>query len=399
MKKKTVNVTTAIKDGACHVVCGDGLEFDIKPLDGSVVILHHIEKDNKQALNNRVKMKLKDADIFATEKHGGIVEVDEEKYVSISSDELRNPAAYQNDDEDEFEEQEIQAEDNDDFSDDENIDDENGGYTEDDESDDDNESEDDDFLSDGDDENDDEDGDMSELFGDDDEESEGGEESEDNGDEYGWDDDEEEEPETPAAPVIPVSAPTPVMQASTESVIADDMIITGDIITKSSVTIRGGIDGNVTAVKSVTVYGGVNGDINAGEDVTIKNNGTEEATEIDGNITAKGRIYVDSSCVIIGDIKAEDAVIEGSVLGSVDVRNKITVCSSARIKGNITSREIQVETGALIAGTCMQSYAESTADDFFGQFTSRLKEQQKDAEAVKKSISSKSEDVTMKELI
>ncbi len=386
MKTKTVNVTKAINNGACHVICGDGLEFDIKPLDGSVVILHHIEKDGKQALNNRVKMKIKDADIFVTEKHGGITSVDEEKYVSISSDELRNPDAYK-EDEEELDEQQTQAEeDGDDFF---AEDDENGGYTEDDEEGEEGEEsgEEDDLFAD---DEEGEEGDMSELFGDDEEEP-----SEEEAENDDWNVDDEED-ETPAAPAMPVQT---VMDSESESVIADDMIITGDIITKSSVSIRGGIDGNVTAVKSVTVIGGVNGDVNAGEDVSVRNNGTEESTEVNGNITAKGSVYVDSNCVILGNIKAEDAVIEGSVLGSVDVRNKITVCSSARIKGDITSREIQVETGALIAGTCMQSYAESTADDFFGQYTSRLKEQQKDAEKVKKSINSKSEDVTMKELI
>ncbi len=380
MKTKTTNVTKAIKEGACHVICGDGLEFDIKPLDGNVVILHHIEKDGKQALNNRVKMKLADADIFVTDKHSGITEVGEEKYVSISSDELRNPDAYK-EDEEEFEATEDQEENTDDFADD----DENGGYAEDDEEGEDAEGE-DSFSDDEGEEN--EEGDMGELFGDDEEPSENESEGDD------WMEDEEGE-ETPAAPEMPVQP----MTNDSESVIAEDMIITGDIITKSSVTIRGGIDGNVTAVRSVTVVGGVNGDVNAGENVDVNNNGTDEATEVDGNITAKGNVFVDSNCVILGNIKAENAVIEGSVLGSVDVRNKITVCASARIKGDITSREIQVETGALIAGTCMQSYAETTADDFFGQYTSRLKEQQKDAENVKKSINSKSEDVTMKELI
>lgn len=390
MKKNVLSIAKAINDNTAHVLCKDGVEFDVRPIGSNVVILHHIEKEGRAAINNRVKIKLEDAEIFA-KKHEGIIELSEEKYVSPNSDELRNPVE---------EPEEDFAENEDGFNDvqeNEAANDNEWGDFEDDSVEEtpaqEPASEESDYSFDDDD-----------IF--DDNEPKNVTPAPAPTNSYGWDDDdepvkEEKEPDQLKTGEDNFTKGSSFKNISDEkeSYIAQDMIVMGDVISKSSITVMGGVDGNVTAVKKAIVAGGVNGNVSAGQDILINSNNTDEPTEVRGDLTAQGNIFIDEGCVILGNIRGLNAIVKGSVLGEVDVKGKASICAGARIKGNITSKQIEIETGALVEGTCTQSYAEDTADKFFEQYASRLGEQQKDAEAVKLSITSRTEDVTLKELI
>ena len=417
MKNNTLTIAGAAQNGEGHIICKDGLEFDLRPLTENAVILHHIEKDGKLALNNRVKMLIKDAEVFVKKKHKGIQEITSPKYVSMNSDELANPDAYE-DAEEEYVDEEAQTQENGSEYEYEENDESSQGEEEWEENDQESDENDDEDLFDDEESNENGEIDFEEddSFNDDDSfEEEGSSEEEDSfeentseeqntGNEYDWDDeDETPQQENDEEPLNTgednFSGAYAENRSNTESIIADDMIVMGDIISKSSVEISGGVDGSITAMDRVVVAGGVNGDIIAGSDAILNNNSTNEATEVRGSITAQGNIIIDEKCVVLGNISAQGAVIKGSVLGDADIKGKLTLCSRARVKGNITAKEIEVETGALIEGNCMLTYAESTADKFFKEYASRLENQQTDVEQIKKSITSISKDVTMKELL
>ena len=69
--------------------------------------------------------------------------------------------------------------------------------------------------------------------------------------------------------------------------------------------------------------------------------------------------------VNIGGIEGESAVIAGAVNGDIDVKGPVIVDSTAVIMGNIKSRSVQINNGAVIEGFCSQSYSDIDVKSFF----------------------------------
>ena len=70
--------------------------------------------------------------------------------------------------------------------------------------------------------------------------------------------------------------------------------------------------------------------------------------------------------MIIGNISATSAVIAGAVKGDIDVQGPVVIDTSAVIMGNIKSRSVQINNGAVIEGFCSQCYAEIDVEGLFG---------------------------------
>lgn len=70
--------------------------------------------------------------------------------------------------------------------------------------------------------------------------------------------------------------------------------------------------------------------------------------------------------MVIGNISATSAVIAGAIKGDIDVQGPVVVDTSAVVMGNIKSRSVQINNGAVIEGFCSQCYAEVDMDTLFG---------------------------------
>lgn len=68
---------------------------------------------------------------------------------------------------------------------------------------------------------------------------------------------------------------------------------------------------------------------------------------------------------MIGNITASSAVIAGAIKGDIDVQGPVVVDTSAVIMGNIKSRSVQINNGAVIEGFCSQSYADIDVQGLF----------------------------------
>ncbi len=134
--------------------------------------------------------------------------------------------------------------------------------------------------------------------------------------------------------------------------------IKGDIDTDGSIDIIGTVDGNVTCQGKVVVGGTVKGNITAGE---LYANGAR----IEGDVKSYGSVKVGVGSMIIGGIEGESAVIAGAVNGEIDVKGPVIVDSTAVIMGNIKSRSVQINNGAVIEGFCSQSYSDIDVKSFF----------------------------------
>jgi cytoskeletal protein CcmA (bactofilin family) len=98
---------------------------------------------------------------------------------------------------------------------------------------------------------------------------------------------------------------------STESVISEDCIFTGNIVTKGSIKIEGTVDGSISEAKEV---------------------------------------FISKTSKITGDISSEKCVIYGNVKGNILVNDMVEVMSSASVEGNITAPRIMIEEGAFFNG-------------------------------------------------
>lgn len=134
------------------------------------------------------------------------------------------------------------------------------------------------------------------------------------------------------------------------------------------------INGNISISGRLDMYGVVNGDIHSDNRVNIAGNVTGNIDAQDlfakdsfivGQIVCEKGAAVRENTVILGDIMAEDLVIDGAIQGNIDVRNGITVGKKAIVDSDIKAKTIQVSNGASLNGTCSLCYADVDLAEIF----------------------------------
>ena len=123
-------------------------------------------------------------------------------------------------------------------------------------------------------------------------------------------------------------------------------VINGDLQTDGCIDLIGTVNGAVSCDGKLIVGGSITGDVQVGE------------------------LYVDAAkigvgTVVVGNVFAGSAVIAGAVKGDIDVQGSVIVDSTAVIMGNIKSRSEQINNGAVIEGMCSQCYSEIDVKSFF----------------------------------
>jgi cytoskeletal protein CcmA (bactofilin family) len=136
------------------------------------------------------------------------------------------------------------------------------------------------------------------------------------------------------------------------------MTITGDIISSGNMDLVGIVTGNIEIQGKLNITGSITGNSSAAEIYA-------ESAQINGEIRSQGSVKIGQSSVIIGDIFATSAVIAGAVKGDIDVHGPVILDTSAIVMGNIKSKSVQINNGAVIEGMCSQCYAEVSPSSFF----------------------------------
>ena len=72
---------------------------------------------------------------------------------------------------------------------------------------------------------------------------------------------------------------------------------------------------------------------------------------IKGNIRAGKAVVVGKEGLVDGDIFTQDAIIAGTVKGTLRAESRLEVQSTSRIEGEILAGRMQLEEGALLNGT------------------------------------------------
>jgi cytoskeletal protein CcmA (bactofilin family) len=146
--------------------------------------------------------------------------------------------------------------------------------------------------------------------------------------------------------------------SSDTAVITEGMTINGDITSSGNMDLIGTVTGNIDILGKLNVTGTVTGNSSAAEIYA-------ESAQINGEVRSKGSVKIGQSSVIIGDIFATSAVIAGAVKGDIDVHGPVILDTSAIVMGNIKSKSVQINNGAVIEGMCSQCYADVSPSTFF----------------------------------
>ena len=153
-----------------------------------------------------------------------------------------------------------------------------------------------------------------------------------------------------------------------------------------SITVGMTINGNITSEGSLDLLGTVIGDINIkgklniSGTITGNSNAAEifaDSAKITGEVVSTGAVKVGQESVIIGNIQATSAVIAGAVKGNIDVHGPVILDTSAIVMGDIKSKSVQINNGAVIEGHCSQAYADVSPTSFFDDFKSNFEGKKK----------------------
>ena len=142
------------------------------------------------------------------------------------------------------------------------------------------------------------------------------------------------------------------------AVITSGMTIKGDLESTGSIEVDGTINGNVRCNGKLTVMGVINGNSTSSEFFA-------DNARVEGEVSSSGTVKIGVGSKVIGNITASSAVIAGSVKGNIDVGGPVVVDTSAVVLGDIKSRSVQINNGAVIQGFCSQTYAEVDVESVF----------------------------------
>ena len=113
------------------------------------------------------------------------------------------------------------------------------------------------------------------------------------------------------------------------AVITAGMVITGDVSSEGSMDLVGTINGNIDILGKLNITGYINGNSKAAEIFA-------EGAKINGEIVSEGSVKIGAS--------------------------------SAIVMGNIKSKSVQINNGAVIEGMCSQCYADVSPTSFFDDY-------------------------------
>lgn len=142
------------------------------------------------------------------------------------------------------------------------------------------------------------------------------------------------------------------------STITAGMTINGDITSQGSLELIGCVRGNINVSGKMSITGIIEGNSQASEVYA-------ESAKITGEVRSIGTVKVGQETVIIGNIFASSAVIAGAVKGDIDVQGPVVLDTSAIVMGNIKSKSVQINNGAVVEGMCSQCYADINPASFF----------------------------------
>jgi cytoskeletal protein CcmA (bactofilin family) len=102
---------------------------------------------------------------------------------------------------------------------------------------------------------------------------------------------------------------------------------------------------STNALNSLVKGTTVEGTIYSESDIRVDGN-------IKGNLTCKAKVIVGPTGVIDGEVKCQNAMIEGKIYGKLRVTELLSVKETAEIVGDVVTGKLLVQPGAVFNVTC-----------------------------------------------
>lgn len=74
--------------------------------------------------------------------------------------------------------------------------------------------------------------------------------------------------------------------------------------------------------------------------------------KLTGTLECQGRLVIGASGSVDGDIRCENAEIEGSIKANIVVSELLSLKSTAKVQGDIVTKKLAIEPGASFSGSC-----------------------------------------------
>ncbi|MBI5507400.1 MAG: polymer-forming cytoskeletal protein [Deltaproteobacteria bacterium] len=87
----------------------------------------------------------------------------------------------------------------------------------------------------------------------------------------------------------------------------------------------------------------IKGELHGEEDLIIEG-------RVEGEITLKKHLLIESTGIILADIQTENITIKGEMRGNMTATDKVEIHTSARVVGDITAPRVVIEDGAKFKG-------------------------------------------------
>ncbi|MEG1932918.1 MAG: polymer-forming cytoskeletal protein, partial [Pygmaiobacter sp.] len=154
------------------------------------------------------------------------------------------------------------------------------------------------------------------------------------------------------ADTVPVAVPSEPKRHTEPSQISADVIVEGTIHTEGALNCCGVVKGDLIATEMVTMSGKQTGNIQ-GLQIHFTN------ACIEGNVSAKKEIEIDSATNIKGDVRGGSVVLDGHVTGLICAEGLVCLNKNAVLIGDIQAGSVSIEEGAQISGQISMKKLES----------------------------------------
>lgn len=164
----------------------------------------------------------------------------------------------------------------------------------------------------------------------------------------------------PPQPSASRQEPPPAYGGTTTemTIISKNTLVEGNIRSFANITVEGSIKGDVDVLKDARLSGKLVGGLKC-------NNAAMQGSAVQGDVLSKGRVQIDSDALVLGDLSAQYADVNGKVKGDMEVSGKVEFKADAVVLGDIHTSSIVVLDGANIRGFVDTKFLRENADTVF----------------------------------
>ena len=101
------------------------------------------------------------------------------------------------------------------------------------------------------------------------------------------------------------------------------------------------VDNSVAGSNRIVAGTKIKGEVNSGSDFRIDG-------EIEGTIQTSGRLVVGRTGLIKGNVVCTNADVEGTITGTLVVKNTLSLKATAVIEGEVQADKLAIEPGAVL---------------------------------------------------